>query len=294
VATLRDIKRRIDAIDNTKQITRAMYMVAAAKLQQAEERVNRARPYAAELAAMLGRLADEGGAGGHPLLEQREAEQKTYVVITGDRGLCGSYNANVLREAELVLGEEELPYELVTVGKKGRDQLRRNDFSIFREYSDIGEEISYEQARDIAVFLARRFAEGETDRVIVLFTEFKSALSQNVQCRQWLPVTASGFVEEEAAEEESAGMKPDHFFEPSAEELFDELLPRYTQNQFYQMLMESKASEHGARMTAMKNATDNAEELIETLTLDFNRARQAAITREISEIVGGAEAIKQN
>jgi len=292
VATLRDIKRRINAVDNIEQITRAMYMVATAKLRQAEERVEQARPYAAELSGMLARLAGEHEHGGnHPLLEDREVKRVTHVIVTADRGLCGSYNANVIREAETMLRKEDRSFELIMVGKKGRDYFRRLGFDITRDYVDLGEEVSYERARELTEFLVSRFLDGETDEVNMLFTQFRSALSQTVTTTRLLPIVAE--FREDDADEPARGERPDHFFEPSPERLFAELLPKYTQNQVFQTLMESKASEHGARMTAMKNATDNAEELIETLTLDFNRARQAAITREISEIVGGAEAIQQ-
>jgi F-type H+-transporting ATPase subunit gamma len=295
MALLRDIRRRINAVRNTQQITRAMYMVATARLRQTEERVKQARPYSAELASMLARLvAHEESAAGHPLLEQREVERVTYVIVTADRGLCGSYNANLIREAEQTLKDEKRPYELIIIGRKGRDYFRRQGAAIFREYTELREEIDYRQATGIAGFLADRFLAGQTDQVTIQFTRFKTALAHEIQTRQLLPI-AKSFGEEQEAEEGDGlrGERPEHFFEPSAKQLFAELLPKYLQNQLYHMLLESKASEHGARMTAMKNATDNAEELIETLTLDFNRARQAAITREITEIVGGAEAIKQ-
>ncbi len=291
MATQRDIKRRINAVDNIKQITRAMYMVAASRLRRAEDQVHQARPYAAALSNVLGRLAGEGKSVTHPLLTERDVKKVTYVLITGDRGLCGSYNANIMRAMELVLRKEDREYELVAVGRKGRDYFRRRGIPIVREFTNVGEEITYDQAREIAQYLSERFLAGDSDQVIIYFTEFISALSQRVRSLQLLPISTSAFEQEETPEPE--GERPDHFYEPSTDRLFEELLPKYTQNQAYQALMESKASEQGARMTAMKNATENAEELTESLTLEFNRARQAAITKEISEIVGGAEAINQ-
>lgn len=299
MATMRDIKRRIRAVENTKQITRAMYMVAAARLKRSEGQVKSARPYSRQLVAMLERLGRTHLQVPHPLLEPRdEAHSKAYVLFTGDRGLCGSYNANLIRFTESVLEETPGQHTLVAVGRKGRDYFRRRGVPFLAEFTGIGDVADITFAKKLARGLMDAFVSGQVDEVNLVFSEFISPLSQRPKEVPLLPL--GGFRETGAAEstrEETRGKRSleetrEYIYEPSPAEVFANLLPRFVEVQVYHALMEAKASEHGARMTAMKNATDNAEDLIRSLTLDYNRARQAAITKEIAEIVGGAEALK--
>jgi len=282
VASLLDIRRRIRAVDNIKQVTKAMEMVAAAKLRKAQERVVAARPYARGLEEMLHRLSSQGAGLDHPLLRRREVKRRAYVVVTGDRGLCGSYNANMIRRAAAALEGSEVEATLVAVGRKGRDFFRRRGFDLLAEFLRIGEEPTFQQAREISGVLAHLYEAGTVDEVRIIYTEFISALSQRPVEKVLLPIGIQGGGEE--AEE--------YIYEPSAERVLAHLVPQFLDVQVYHALLEAKASEHGARMTAMGNATDNAAEMIEDLTLEFNRVRQASITKEILEIVSGAEALK--
>jgi len=260
-----------------------MKMVAAAKLRRAQERVIAARPYTHKLADVLGRLAAVEELQ-HPLLTARPVAKVAYVVVTGDRGLCGSYNINIVRRAiEAFQEEREGEPVIVAVGRKGRDFFRRRNYPIAEEHLGLGEEIEYARAKRIADGLMQAFRDGTVDRVVMVSAHFISALQQQVLVKQLLPVQA------EIEERPAAG---DYIFEPDVKAVVDVLIPNYVINQVYHSLIEAKASEHGARMTSMEAATNNACDMIERLTLLFNRARQDAITKEISEIVGGAEALK--
>ncbi|MDN5347034.1 MAG: F-type H+-transporting ATPase subunit gamma [Clostridia bacterium] len=282
--SMRDLKRRIRSIQNTQHITRAMKMVAAAKLRKAQERVVAARPYADKLVEVIGRLAPTADMEGQPLLATREVKKSGYVLITADRGLCGGYNANLIRFTQEKLAVEKRPVALVTVGRKGRDFFRRREVEIVRAYTDIGDEPDMFQARELARHLMDLFLGGSLDEINLIYTRFYSAIRQVPMTQRLLPVVSPAGKEAEAPGE--------YLYEPSPATVLGALLPRYVEVQVYRALLEAKASEHGARMTAMDNATENAAEMIAKLTLDFNRARQAAITREISEIVSGAEALK--
>ncbi|WPD19220.1 MULTISPECIES: ATP synthase F1 subunit gamma [Thermaerobacter] len=329
MASMRDIRRRIRAVRNTQQITRAMYMVAAAKLKRAEEAARSGRPYANALRAMLARLAGSEQARQHPLVAPRPVRRVGLVIVTGDRGLAGSYNANVIRRAEQEL--RQLPPDvepvLVAVGRKGRDHFRRRGHAFARELTGLGEDVDFATARDLARWLVDRYLSGDVDEVRLVYTEYRSAISQRPVVTRLLPVAgldepaggaaagpaadrgaapggasgraaASGALAggPQVAAERPAGSGPqgvrEYIYEPSERAVLEALLPKYVQILVFRALQEAKASEHGARMTAMKNATDNAAELIETLTLAYNRARQAAITKELAEIVSGAEALK--
>ncbi|ADU50293.1 ATP synthase F1 subcomplex gamma subunit [Thermaerobacter marianensis DSM 12885] len=294
---MRDIRRRIRAVRSTQQITRAMYMVAAAKLKKAEEAARSGRPYAAALRAMLARLAGSEQARQHPLVAPRPVERVGLVIITGDRGLAGSYNANLIRRAEQELRQlpDGVEPVLVAVGRKGRDHFRRRGYRLAHELTGIGEDVDFATARDLARWLVDRYLAGEVDEVRLVYTEYRSAISQRPVVTRLLPVAgldepAGGA----AAGADAAGPRGvrEYIYEPSERAILEALLPKYVQILVFRALQEAKASEHGARMTAMKNATDNAGELIETLTLEYNRARQAAITKELAEIVSGAEALK--
>jgi F-type H+-transporting ATPase subunit gamma len=279
---MRNIRRRIRAVRSTQQITRAMKMVAAAKLRRAQTGVIAARPYTKKLAEVLGRLAAVEELQ-HPLLENRPVQRVAYVVVTGDRGLCGSYNINIARQAlEAMQKEQDVEVSIVAVGRKGRDDVLRRNFQIMQEVLGLGEEIEFARAKRIADGLMRDFLGGRVDRVMFVSAHFVSALQQRVEVQQLLPVLPE--VEEQVA--------PDYIFEPDVKAVVDVLIPKYVVNKVYHNLIEAKASEHGARMTSMEAATNNAVEMIDRLTLLFNRARQDAITKEISEVVGGAEALK--
>ena len=291
MATLRDIRRRIRAVRSTQQITRAMYMVAAAKLKRAEEQARAGRPYAERLRALIARVAAAAGDFDHPLLARREVKRTLLVVVTGDRGLAGPYNANLIRLAQQVLGElQGRECLLLPVGRKGRDFFRRRGVAFLDEMTPIGETVTFAQARQLARRVTGAFASGEVDEVRLIYSQYLSAISQRPRQEILLPIGAVAGTTGDSAGT-TAQRRHEYLLEPSPERILEQLLPRYVETLIYRSLVEAKASEHGARMTAMKNATDNAAELIETLTLDLNRARQAAITKEIAEIVGGAEAL---
>jgi len=281
---MREIRRRIRSIRNTQQITRAMQMVAAAKLRKVQDRVVASRPYAAKLREVLERLvANLPPEVQHPLLEERPQRRLAYLVVTGDRGLCGGYNANLLRLAEHTA--RTAPAEEVLwlpVGRKGRDYLRRRHYTILKEYLDIGDDPVFPQGRELARDLIDLFLSGAFDRLYVVYSQFISPIRQVPQVVPLLPVLRPG----------KEGRGREYLFEPPPARLFADLLPRYLEIQVYQMLLEAKAGEFGARMTAMEAATDNAEDMIKRLTLSFNKARQAAITKELADIVGTARAFE--
>lgn len=281
MASARDLRRRIKSIKSTQQITKAMKMVAAAKLRKAQERVIAARPFAGKIKEVLARLTSSNSGVSHPLLEVREPKNICYVLVTADRGLCGGYNANIIRMNAGLL--YNVPGSLVTIGRKGRDFFRRRGYDIKSEFVGLGEDLSFGVAREIGQTLVDYYVKGIFDEVYLLFTEFKSALTQKPTTMKLLPV--------EPPADTGKGTQIDYIYEPDAEGLLAELLPKYIETAIYRAILESKASEQGARMTAMGSATDNASEIIDKLTLSLNRARQAAITKEISEIVGGANAL---
>ncbi|WP_374713160.1 ATP synthase F1 subunit gamma [Symbiobacterium terraclitae] len=280
------VLRRIKAVKSTQQITKAMKMVDAAKLRRAQEKVLAARPYARELAKTLGRLVAAGAGANHPLLARQPEGAPTvaYVVITADRGLAGSFNINVIRKAHQAIQAESRPVKLICIGRKGRDYFVKRKIQPVMEWVGLGDNMTFALARSIVTKLVDLYLNGEVDEVRLVYTEFINAVSQRPVEAQLLPV--------QPAKGAEAHGQAEYIYEPSPEEVLNTLVPRFAETIFYQALLESKASEHGARMTAMGNATDNAEEMIAKLTLAYNRARQAAITREISEIVGGANALK--
>lgn len=286
MASASDVKRRIRAVQNTKKITKAMEMVSAAKLRRAQERAVAAKPYAERLRTTLRQLAANSGEITHPLLAEPKGGKAVYCVIGADRGLAGSYNVNVLRTALASIREEDDGAAVVAVGRKAVDYFKRRHVEVVSSFTNIGEEARFDLAEEIGETLMGLFLEGKAKAVRLVYTEFRSALSQRPREIEILPFQA------EAEEPEKKGPAPAIIFIPSAEELFQELLPNMVKIQVYQALLEAKASEHAARMRAMGAASKNAGELIERLTLEFNRIRQAGITKEILEIVGGAEAMK--
>ncbi len=294
MATVQDLKRRIGSVRNTRKITRAMELVAAAKLRRAELRITALRPYAETMNELIAGVGRASASVRLPLLEQRETVETVAIVpLTGDRGLAGAFNAQIVRRSfalERGLQAEGKGVCWVAVGKKGRSTLlfRRRELSAsFMGFTD---QPSYADAQAIAHHCAELFTSGEVDRVVLVYNTFISALTQRVTEQDILPIS-SDILETDDDERAVDTLRGDFIFEPEPEEIMQRLLPVYLETQVYRALLESTASEQGARMTAMRNASKNARDLIDTLTLRMNRARQAEITQEILEVVAGAEAL---
>ena len=288
MATLKAIRKRISSIRNTQQITKAMKMVSAAKLRRAQEAAVQARPYAEKMTELLKNVSARVSSESHVLLQPREEKKIQLVLFTSDRGLCGGYNANLIRAAEAFLrrnaGEKEV--EITLVGRKGADHYRRRRANIVDRYIGNLAPPADELAAEIAQKLIARFIAGETDAVYILYSHFRSALSQVPTLEKLLPVALADAGESETQQQ------TEYLYEPGVQELLASLLPRLTDVALQRALLEATASEHGARMTAMDSATTNASKMMGSLTLQMNRARQASITRELMEIVGTAEALK--
>lgn len=291
MASLLDMRRRIKSVKNTQQITKAMKMVAAAKLKRAQDRVIAARPFAKKMSAVLGGLsAKVAEEFSHPLLDARGDEKYLVVLVTADKGLAGAFNANVIKATQAFLAENaSKSIELITVGRKGRDFFKRRGVSIIEEYiglTGMGS-ANYGDASEIGRKIIKTFTEDESiDKVFLVFTEFKTVLSQQPVIEQLLPIPQIS--SDDASE---SGANAEYIYEQPASEIFGKLLPRQVETQVYRSMLESVASEQGSRMTAMDSASKNAGELIDTLTLNMNRIRQAAITKEIIEVVSGAAAL---
>jgi F-type H+-transporting ATPase subunit gamma len=294
MASVQDLKRRITSVRNTRKITRAMELVAAAKLRRAELRIKALRPYAETMNELIAGVGRASASVRLPLLEQRDEVSAVAIVpLTGDRGLAGAFNAQILRRAfalERVLEAEGKQVRWVAVGKKGRSTLAFRRRELTGEYLGFTDRPAYEDAQAIAHRVAELFTAGEVDRVTLVYNTFVSALTQRVTEQDVLPISRD-ILETDEEERQSDILRGDFIFEPEPEEIMQRLLPVYVETQIYRALLESTASEQGARMTAMRNASKNAGELIDTLTLQMNRARQAEITQEILEVVGGAEAL---
>jgi F-type H+-transporting ATPase subunit gamma len=297
--SLIDLRRRIRAVKNTQQITKAMKMVAASKLRRAQERIINARPYAVQMQRVLGSVAARVDPSIHPLLTSREprADAKTLViVITGDKGLCGSFNTNVIKAAGAYIVEHGAQCTLGLVGRKGRDFFGRRGFDVLFEQIGIFQKLQYADAQAIARTAIEAFLSGQVDRVMLIYNEFRSVMSQRVVIDQLLPIARADV---DATGSSVAPVPPggdprsqiDYLYEPSPIEIFNQLLPRYVEVQVYRALLESNAAFFAAQMTAMDTATKNSAEMIANLTLYMNKVRQAAITREIIEVVSGAEAL---
>ncbi len=279
-----DIRRRIRSVKNTQQITKAMKMVAAARLRRAQERTLAARPYSAALMKVLASLATRVDLESHPLLQQRDEANVLLVVVTGDRGLAGAFNANVIKAALNAIRDHHWQsVQLLPIGRKANDFFKRRTIPIRRHATHIFQALSFDTAREIATDITNDFVSGEIDAVYVVYNEFKSIIAQIVRVERLLPLERSWEKTENAV---------DYLYEPGPLEILNELLPRHIEFQLYRVLLESAAAEQGARMTAMEAATKNASDMISSLTLTYNRIRQASITREIIEIVSGASAQK--
>lgn len=296
MANLKDLKGRISSVKKTQKITSAMKMVAAAKLRRAQEGAEKARPYAERMHRMMTSIAKSVGdtPGAPKMLAGTGGDKQLYIVCTSDRGLCGGFNGSIVREARRRFREfrkEGREFKIITVGRKGRDLLRREfGDQIVESYTDIGRQgVTFEESLEIAEKIAAMFEAGEFDVCTVLFNQFKSAISQVVTPQQLVPFDVDDEDGEEA--EKASGPRAVFIFEPDETEILEDLLPRNVATQIFQALLESAASEHGARMTAMDNATRNAGDMIDNLTMTYNRTRQAVITKELIEIISGAEAL---
>lgn len=291
MATLLDFRRRIRSVKNSQQITRAMKFVAAARLRRAQEAALAARPYARELARVLGSTMARIQEPEHPLLERRDEKTVLAIVLTGERGLAGAFNSNILRKAnEFFRANRDKKVLTIPVGKKGRDALRKAGFTFVGEWVNVLARVEFRTAREIAKLVTDLYAEKKVDSVYIIFSEFKSVMSVNLTLEKLLPVEA--IREEGSSKEQQSGKTPetrvDYIYEQPEAQLLDKLLPRYVETQILRAMLESSASEYAARMTAMESATKNAGEVIEALTMHMNKVRQAAITKEIIEIVSGA------
>jgi F-type H+-transporting ATPase subunit gamma len=281
VANVLDIRRRIRSVRNTQQLTRAMKMVAAARLRRAQERVFNARPYANQMLALLGSLAARTEQRAHPLLAERPVEKLLLVLVTADRGLCGAFNANLIRAAQDYLeAHRDRQVSLIAVGRKGRDSFRKRRVEILADYTNLFSRLEFAHAQEIARQIIELYAGQSVDAVDFIYNESKTVLTQRLTVERYLPIKPVKPAEGVAL--------IDYIYEEPAEEIFNVLLPRYVEIEVYRALLESAASEFAARMTAMDAASSNAAEMIDTLTLHMNRVRQAAITKEIIEIVSGA------
>jgi len=284
MANTREIRNRIRSVKNIQQITKAMQMVAASKLKRAQDLVQAAEPYAEKLREIMSDLGESVSTISHPLLEQRPVQRTCVVLMTSDKGLCGAYNSNIIQRAlEFVRSMNPESVRLVIIGKKANDFYRKRPYEILKYWPFPGREVEVSFVAEITRFLAEGYERADFDKVGLFYTKFKSAISTTPTQAQLLPIESS-------KPAEKAGMSPLYIFEPDAEELMKKLLPKYLQNQIYLALVEAAASEHGNRMVSMRNATDNADEMIHTLTLNYNKVRQASITREILEVVAGSDA----
>lgn len=285
---IRDLRRRVRSVSNIQQITRAMKFVSAARLRRAQDRMFAARPYATRMMSVLNSMAARVDPSTHPLLEEREIKKTMLLVFTADKGLCGGFNSNLIKSAVQFINDKELndSLSLTLVGRKGAEWFRGRPWPISNQYLNIMNRVDFDHARDIADAVTKYYLEGEVDAVYLLYNQFKSVISQKITLEPLLPIQK---LETDNADETLL----DYIYEQPAEEIFDHLLPRHIEIQIFRAMLESEASEQGARMTAMEAATNNAEEMIEKITLHVNRVRQASITTEIIEIVSGANALQE-
>ncbi|MFZ0453108.1 MAG: ATP synthase F1 subunit gamma [Ignavibacteriaceae bacterium] len=287
MATLRDIKNRIKGVQNTQQITKAMKMVAAAKLRRAQDKVINARPYAHKIADLFTHLVTDEDLN-NPFLIEKDVKNIALVLVTADRGLCGAFNTNIIKEATGFIENDSqtASVHVFCVGKKGFDYFNKRDYDVVDKRTGLFSTLEYSSALNITNELIRMYLDSTFDKIIVVYNEFKSIIQQKIVVEQFLPIPINKKTQDEKKNE------PYYIFEPDQKSIFEYLLPKHLKAQMWRILLESNAAEFGARMTAMDNATTNAKELIRTLQLKYNRERQAAITKEILEIVSGANALK--
>lgn len=289
MATLKDIKLRMGSVKNTQQITKAMKMVAASKMKRAEDKIKAARPYSDKLFTMVSNLSSGMDDNAHPLLEHREGGKAIVVLITSDKGLCGGLNNNLCKAVNRQLSQNEQQFdeiEIVSVGRKGREYFAKQPFPIIERVADLKDEEMIIMTSDIMMKLIKKYEDREFDRLYVAFNQFKNVITQEIHVTQVLPVSH----ETQTTEEEEA-LEQEFMLEPSKNEILNTILPQYVENQAYTAFLDNNACEHASRMTAMDAATKNAGEMLSALSLQYNRARQAAITTELTEIISGAESL---
>ncbi len=283
MATLREIKRRIESVKSTQQITKAMKMVAAAKLRKSQQQLVQTRPYADKLFNVVCELARMPVNKQHPWFKKRDPQNVLYVLVTADRGLCGSFNSNLIKRAVDEIGEHPGSKKLITIGRKGYDHFRRRDYRIVGKYIDFFNKVTFDDAKKVAASLVEKFERKKVDRIYIIYNEFQSIIRQQIIVKQFLPI--------EISETDFAEEKPE-LFEPHPQTILEALAAKALHYSMYRILLESFTAEQGARMTAMETASDNANDMIKSLVLFYNKARQAAITKELNEIVSGAEALR--
>lgn len=288
---LKEIRKRIVSVKSTKQITKAMKMVAAAKFRKAQSRILEFRPYADKLYSAMANLAQSADAN-HPLLQVRPVKKVELVAITGDKGLCGAFNANIMKAVQKKVKELQasgVEVSITAIGKKAIDFLKRRNYPLRKTWTGLSGRVSYSDAQQVAKEIIEQYTNGAFDEVIIIYNEFKSAILQKVTFLKLLPMTPQSADETSKPTEQAAAI-----YEPSEQAIFEHLLPKNIETQFYRALLDSAAAEEAARMTAMENATKAANDMIDSLTLQYNKARQASITKELMDIVGGVEALKHN
>lgn len=291
MASLKEVRNRITSVNSTMQITKAMKMVSAAKLRRAQERITRLRPYSQKLNELIGQVSENTEVGASsPYTQVREVNKVLVVLVTSDRGLCGAFNSNIIKAANAYIAENYAAQQakgevaIFSLGKKGMEAFQRRGATVNSSYTDIFARLSFETAKTAAEGIMESFADGVYDEVVLIYNEFKNVATQIVRTERMLPLL------NESAQEATSGI--DYIFEPSEEEILLDLIPKAIKLQLFKAVLDSNAAEHGARMTAMDKATENGGELLKALKIEYNRSRQAAITTEILEIVGGAEALK--
>lgn len=300
MANLRDIRNRISSVNNTQQITKAMKMVAAAKLRKAQDRMTQTRPYASKIQEVAGRLV-ESSKGDDPIMRSPEkVEQVLFIVVGSDRGLCGGFNNNLFKEVEKTLENdfaghlENDTLSMITIGKKASAHFKKRKYNVIEAFPGFFDNIAYEPVSDIMEKATEQFTNEEFDEVYIAFNEFKSVIAQNRTIQKVLPIDTEKMAGTDSDSDNASEQSIDYLYEPNSEAILKELLPLHLNMQLWRAVLESNAAEQGARMTAMDSATENAKDLERELRLKYNQARQSAITTEISEIVSGAQALQEN
>ena len=288
MANLKEVKNRISSVTSTQQITKAMKMVSAAKLRRAQERMIQMRPYAEKLTSIVNNVSSNSGDMTSEYGEERQMTNVLLVVVSSDRGLCGGFNNNIFKRTIALIAEKYAGQEvtIMPLGKRSLEYFKKRNYTIIEEFAKVFEKLSFEVAREAAEFTMGSFLNKEFDQVEIIYNEFKNVATQTIRNEQFLPIMENDDVDTPVSD-------VDYIYEPNQEIIFSEIIPKSLKIQFYKTLLESNASEHGARMTAMDKATENADDMLKELRLTYNRTRQAAITKEILEIVGGAEALSQ-
>jgi len=285
MANLKEIRIRIASVSSTKQITSAMKMVSAAKLKKAQDTITRLRPYATKIKEITSNVSENVDASVSPFTGKRNGDNKLIVLITSNKGLCGAFNSNVIKKSISLINESNKPIDVLCIGKRGYETLKAKKYNVISEFNHCVDKISVEKTNEVAEVLMNMFASNRYAEIVLVYNQFKNAASQNIVAEQFLPMTLE-------KSSKRSKKKNDYIFEPEEDEILKHLIPYALKMQLYKAVIDSVAAEHGARMTAMHQATDNASEMITSLKLQYNKARQSSITKEILEIVSGAEALK--